>query len=153
MNNKSDGLLHDNDSENKIAALKEKLKNNHPGVRLNGSNGNGTHSSNKIDSKEQNLSKIANGVTSKIDNGIVIKRTEKHTNSHFDMKHTNGTSSVTPAETTLRNVENNITAQSTTSKIVNKTGNCLIIEAILTVIILNPSSEIIHSRDVHFYCY
>ena len=141
MNNKSDGLLHDNDSENKIAALKEKLKNNHPGVRLNGSNGNGTHSSNKIDSKEQNLSKIANGVTSKVDNGIVIKRIEKHTNSHFDMKHTNGTSSVTPAETTLRNVENNITAQSTTGKMVNKTGNCLIIEAILTVIILTRSDS------------
>ena len=126
INSKSDGLMHDNDSENKIAALKEKLKNNHPGVRLNGSNGNGTHSSNKIDSKEQNLSKIANGVTSKVDNGIVIKRIEKHTNSHFDMKHTNGTSSVTPAETTLRNVENNIIEQTTTSTMVNKTGNWLI---------------------------
>ena len=123
MNNKSDGSMHDNDSENKIVALKEKLKNNHPGVRVNGSNGNGTHSSNKINSK-QNLSKIANGVTSKVDNGIEIKRIEKHTNSHLDLKHTNGTSSVNPAETTLRNVENNIAAPSTTSTMVNKIGNC-----------------------------
>ena len=122
MNNKSDGSMHDNDSENKIVALKEKLKNNHPGVRVNGSNGNGTHSSNKINSK-QNLSKIANGVTSKVDNGIEIKRIEKHTKSHLDLKHTNGTSSVNPAETTLRNVENNIAAPSTTSTMVNEIGN------------------------------
>ena len=65
------------------------------------------------------------------------------------MKHTNGTSSVTPAETTLRNVENNITAQSTTSKMVNKTGNCLIIEAILTVIILIPDPIL----GNYLYCY
>ena len=130
INSKSDGLMHDNDSENKIAALKEKLKNNHSGVRLNGSNGNGAHSSNKIDFKEQNFSKIANGVNSQVDNGIEIKRVGKHTNSHLDLKHTNGTSSINPAETTLRNVENNITAQSTTNTMVKKTGNCLLMIAI-----------------------
>ena len=118
INSKSDGLMHDNDSENKIAALKEKLKNNHSGVRLNGSNGNGAHSSNRINFKEQNFSKIANGVNSQVDNGIEIKRIEKHTNSHINLKHTNGTSSINSAETTLRNVENNII-------VFKLSGNCL----------------------------
>ena len=62
----------------------------------------------------------------KVDNGIEIKRIGKHTNSHLDLKHTNGTSSINPGETTLRNVENNIIEQSTTSTMVNKTGNWLI---------------------------
>ena len=119
----SDCLMHDNNSENNIAALKEKLTNINSNPKLNGTNGNGAHTSNKINSKDQALIRITNGVNSQVDNGIELKSSQKYTNTSINSKHINGTSK-NSVQTTSESIENIRKANDNPGKMIENTGNC-----------------------------
>ena len=56
------------------SSYKRLLVHNH----INGTNGNGSHKSDEINSKDHNLGKVINGVNSKTDNGVELKTSEKY---------------------------------------------------------------------------
>ena len=76
-----DCVTREMNSGDKIASLKEKLAQDHTISKINGTNGNGSHKSDEINSKDHKLGKVINGVNSKTENGVELKISEKYTNS------------------------------------------------------------------------
>ena len=82
-----------NRSEDKIAALKERLAKDRSEITVNGANGNGTHDKlSEMNSKDPLPSKLSNGVQPKEDNRIKLNSSEKFVNSSIGLQHTNGNS-------------------------------------------------------------
>ena len=66
-----DCVTREMNSGDKIASLKEKLAQDHTTSKINGTNGNGSHKSDEINSKDHKLGKVINGVNSKTDYIVV----------------------------------------------------------------------------------
>ena len=118
-----DCVTREMNSGDKIASLKEKLAKDHTSSKINGTNGNGSHKSDEINSKDHKLGKVINGVNSKTDNGVELKTSEKYTNSSLKMTHMNGNSSTSSVKNTSNLVENNTRTQITERMSVKSTGN------------------------------
>ena len=118
-----DCVTREMNSGDKIASLKEKLAQDHTISKINGTNGNGSHKSDEINSKDHKLGKVINGVNSKTDNGVELKISEKYTNSSLKMTHINGNSSTSSVKKTSNLVENDIRNRITERMSVKSTGN------------------------------
>ena len=118
-----DCVTREMNSGDKIASLKEKLAKDHTSSKINGTNGNGSHKSDEVNSKDHKLGKVINGVNSKTDNGVELKTSEKYTSSSLKMTHMNGNSSTSSVKNTSNLVENNTRTQITERMSVKNTGN------------------------------
>ena len=113
-------------SEDKIAALKERLAIDRSGITVNGANGNGIHNKmSEKNSKDLQQSKISNGVKPDEDNRIKPNSSEKLNNSSTELQHTNGnsTKNTVPFKTKQMLVDANRKTQIATGISVASSGN------------------------------